>query len=117
MISILFDEDFHGHSIALFRRRYSSVIQSVTAHQAGLRSRPDPELLDYAAEHGFVLATRDLRSMLGFAKRRIVSGITMSGIIAVTRPASAPQIVDDLFMLAQSETPQSMMNQFRFIPF
>ena len=94
MISIFFDEDFHGHSIELFRRLHSSAVKTRTAFEVGLRSHSDPELLDYAAEQGLVMATRDVTSMLGFAKSRVVDGLSMPGIRACTggRPLLACRV-------------------------
>ena len=80
MLPLAADESLSGRIIRGLRRRLPNV-DLVTAREAGLAGRPDPEVLEWAASEGRVLVTEDENTMIGFARDRVKAGLPMPGVI------------------------------------
>jgi hypothetical protein len=94
-IGLLADENFHGHIVRGLFRRFPRA-DLVRVQDVGLSGRSDPEILDWAAGEGRVVLTHDVRTIPGFALRRIQAGLPMPGVFFVNRPFSTADIVNEL---------------------
>lgn len=81
MLKLLTDEHVPTQLVLGLLRR-ESTLDVVQVRDVGLRSRPDPELLEWAAGEGRVLITYDVNIMPGFAYDRVRRGSPMPGVFA-----------------------------------
>jgi hypothetical protein len=78
-IRLYLDED--TMSTALVNALRSAGIEVITALEAGMITRPDEEHLGYAAEHGLVLHSFNVKDYQQLNSRFIRQGLSHAGII------------------------------------
>ena len=61
---------------------------------------PDPEVLEWAAAEGRVLLTHDINTMVGHAWERVRLGLTMPGVVVVSRQLRMGAAIEQLEVLA-----------------
>lgn len=115
MLRFLSDEDFNGHVLQALLRRDPS-LDVVRAQDVGLISKPDPDVLDWAATAGRVVLTRDRGTMTRHARDRIRAGLPMPGVV-VTRDSLPVQLqVQDILIVANCSLPGELSDQVVFLP-
>ena len=72
----------------------------VSVRDVGLAATPDPLILDWAADNGRILMTRDVSSMTGFAKARVLTGMRMPGVLLVQDRALTREILESIEEIA-----------------
>lgn len=82
MLRFAADENFRGAIVAGLRRR-NPAIDIVTVQERGLRTWPDPRVLEWAAGEGRVLLTHDVKTMGDAARERTEAGLPMPGVFVV----------------------------------
>ena len=82
----------------------------------GLEGADDPAVLDWAAQHGRVLLTHDVRTIRPFAEERIRQGLPMAGVVFVPQPFSRSQIIDDMAILAGCGKAHEFSDQWLYLP-
>jgi predicted nuclease of predicted toxin-antitoxin system len=87
-----------------------------TAQEDGTDRLPDPALLDWATQLGYVLVTLD-KDFLIEAARRQTTGELFAGVVCGPQPKiTIGQCVDDLELLAKVYDPPHMMNWVEYLP-
>lgn len=76
----------------------------------------DPELIEWATINGYVLVTRDVNTLVGFAYERIAQGIHTEGVFVLRQDASFGGIITDLLLIAASSERTEWANQVIYIP-
>ena len=82
MLKFLTDEDV-PRSLSRQLRLHLPDIDLVRAVDVGLGQTPDPVILQWAADNGRVLITRDEETMTKFAIERVRNGLPLPGVIVV----------------------------------
>ncbi len=72
----------------------------VSVHDVGLAATPAPPFLEWAANNGRILITRDVSSMTDFAKARVAAEMRMRGMLVVLERASARDILESIENIA-----------------
>ncbi len=98
MLRFLADENFNG-AIVRGLLRASPGLDILTVQGAALSGTPDPELLEWAASHGRVLLTHDVRTMPKFVRDRVESGLPMPGVIEVPAVCDLGQVIYEIRMI------------------
>ena len=111
----LADENFSGPVVRGLRRRHADA-DIVTVQEIGLSSAGDPEVLEWAATHGRLVVTHDVRTMIGFAKRRVEAGKAMPGLVEARRRLSIDIAIQDLYALAVCSVPSEWEGQVIYLP-
>jgi predicted nuclease of predicted toxin-antitoxin system len=88
----------------------------VTVQDAGLRSAPDPELLEWAAQEQRLVIPNDVNTLLDYAYQRVAEGKPIPGVIAVPVGISFGRAIEDVLMLAIASRPDEWDNQVIFLP-
>jgi len=115
MLRFLSDEDFNGHVLQALLSS-DPALDVVRAQDVGLMSMPDPGVLDWAAQAGRVVLTRDRGTMTGHAYDRIRAGLPMPGVV-VTRDSLPVQLqVQDILTVAYCSLPGELDDQVVFLP-
>ncbi len=115
MLALLADEHVPRQLIRGLLRKEPE-LDIVRAQDIGLRSVPDPELLEWAAQEGRVLITFDVNTVLDAAYQRIGQGQAMPGVFAITWRTSLGQNIEDLLALAIASLPNEWEGQVVYLP-
>jgi hypothetical protein len=115
MLKFLSDEDFNGRVLQALLSSDPG-LDVVRVQDAGLTGTPDPGVLDWAANVGRVVLTRDRGTMTGHAYDRIRAGLPMPGVV-VTRDSLPVQVqVQDILIVANCSLPGELDDQVVFLP-
>jgi predicted nuclease of predicted toxin-antitoxin system len=96
--------------------RKSVKAEIALAVDMGLQGKSDPELLEWAANHGFILLTKDKATMSDFAYQRMQEDLKMPGVILITRDLSIGEIIENLILLIECATEDEFENRIYPIP-
>ena len=81
-VRFLSDENFNRRILQGLELQYFG-IEILTAEQAGMKGRPDPEVLTIARRASRVLLTHDCKTMPRFFADQVLSAEGCSGVILV----------------------------------
>ncbi len=115
MLKYLADENFHNHVIRGLRRQFPQV-DLVRVVEVGLEGLDDLSVLDWAAEHGRVLLTHDVRTIRGFVEERVRNSLLMPGVIFVPQPFSRSQIIEELALISECYEPEDLASSWLHLP-
>jgi predicted nuclease of predicted toxin-antitoxin system len=114
-LKLLADENIEPQLIRGLLRRTPD-LDVVSARDAGLLGWSDPELLQWAADQGYVVITYDVSTMPNFAYKRAEQGNPMPGVIAIRLSAPIGQIVEDLLIVLGASLPGELEGQVIYLP-
>ena len=100
MLRLLIDQDF-DHDILRGLRLRIAELNAVTAREAGLGRKSDPEVLAWAADQRRIVVTHDRNTMTRFAYDRVREGRAMPGIFVVSREMPVGKSISDLQLLLE----------------
>lgn len=83
---------------------------------AGLRSRDDKSVLEWAANEGRVLLTHDVTTMRSHAYERIAEGLRMPGVFEVAQDLPIGVAIAEILILAECSLDGEWEGQVRFLP-
>jgi len=111
----LADHDLNEHIIDGVLRR-EPALEFTRARDVGLADRPDPEVLAYAANHGFLLLSHDVNTMVGHAYNRLVLGEPMCGLLMVKQSEPIGSVIDSIVLIWSASEAEEWTNQIQFLP-
>ncbi len=84
----------------------------------GLRTKEDPEILEWAAREGRIVISRDKSTMPDFAAERIRHGKMMPGLLVLPRDwrRYIRQIIEDLLLIEECSSREGCENQVLYLP-
>jgi predicted nuclease of predicted toxin-antitoxin system len=115
MLRLVSDADFNGRVLRALRRSDPS-LDVVRVQDVGLRTAPDPDVLEWAATEGRVVLTRDQGTMVGFAYARVGAGLPMPGVVVTRDYLPIGLQVQDILIVAHCSAPNGLADQVVFIP-
>ena len=113
MLRYLADEGFRHAITHQLRTRGVDV---VIAQDAGLVSKPDPEILEWAASQERIVITSDVSTMPDDAYGRMHAGLPMPGSFVVHQSTGIGALVEELHTIAVCSLDREWENQVRYIP-
>lgn len=114
-IRFLADENFNRKIVVGLQRRRED-LDLVRVQDVGLRSAEDPEVLEWAAEHGRVLLTHDIQTVPDFAHQRVIAEQPMTGVIVVPTLMALATAIEDLELVVGASLDGEWDNQVIFLP-
>lgn len=81
----------------------------------GRSGEPDPAVLAWAATPGRTLLTHAMATLVGHALAQLGAGISMPGVLVVSR-AAPTVVVDDLALIAEVSTAGEWAERVTFLP-
>ena len=72
--------------------------------------------MNWAAEHGRVVPSHDVKTLVGFAHAQVNSGLTMPGVIIVHDAFNVGKAVEDLLIVIERSLDAEIANQVRYVP-
>jgi hypothetical protein len=112
----LADEDLHRAIVIGLRRRRPD-LEFVESRDVGLGSARDPDVLRFAADHGYLLVTHDTNTMIDHALQRSRQGLAMPGLLVVPQGSSVGPVVAALVLIAEALADGEWEGQVRYLPF
>ena len=95
--------------------RLDSRLEILEARQV-MPGTPDPELLEWAAQNGYILVTRDINTLVGDAYERIEAGIQTEGVLVVRWNTSIGEVIRELWLILSNSEASEWANQVTYIP-
>jgi predicted nuclease of predicted toxin-antitoxin system len=115
VLRLVSDENFDGDILrGLFRRRPD--LDVVRVQDVGLRSTPDPAILEWAASEGRILLTHDRETVPGCVARRIEAGHPTRGVFLVSDQMPIGQTVEEILLSVECLTDEECRDVVRFFP-
>jgi hypothetical protein len=115
VIPLLIDQNFNQHIVEGLTRRDAG-LDLLHVRDIGLEAAPDPEILEWAAEHDCVLLTHDRRTIPPFAYARVAAGRKMPGVFLVSDDMPAGQAIDELWVAVHCLTPDECKDIVKYFP-
>ena len=114
-MKLLADENIEPQLVRGLLRRQPD-LDVVSMRDAGLLGWSDPDVLQWASDHGCVVITYDVSTMPNFAYRRVEQGNPMPGVIAIRLSAPIRQIIEDLLIVLGASLPGELEGQVVYLP-
>ena len=111
----LFDEDFDATIIRGIVLRIG-LARLTSVHDQGLDSDPDPAILEWAAERGYIVVTHDRQTMPLFAYQRVEQHSTMPGVVVVPQRMGIGPAIEDLLLILGASEAEEWRDQVIFLP-
>ena len=115
MIRFLVDENFNGKIVRGIRRKHPDV-DIVRVQDTSVYQMPDPQVLEWAAQQGYILLTHDVETMTAHAHERVARGLTSPGVIIVRNTVPIGRIIDDLLIIIGASEMAEWINTVTFLP-
>ncbi|MGH9943471.1 MAG: DUF5615 family PIN-like protein [Pyrinomonadaceae bacterium] len=115
MLRFVVDEDFNNHIVRGVRHARPN-IDLLRVQDAGFRTRPDIEVLEWAAPENRVLLTHDLETMPPQAYDRVRAGLPMPGVFIVEQSVSIGVAIEEILTLAECSAEGEWEGQVNYLP-
>ena len=113
MPRFLADENVEGAIIRSIRRLEPGV-EFLTLQEVGLLEASDPVILEYAATQSLIVVSRDVKTMIGFARERIASDKGIAGLFIVRPAALRRAFVESLVLVWAASSAEEWIDQIMF---
>lgn len=114
-MKFLADEDLRDSIIRGVLRRLP-YIDLVRAQDAGLRTRRDEILLEFAAAHGRILISQDVSTMMGSAVSRIKAGKAMPGVFLIPDTVPIGAAIDAIALIVECSDGEEWNDRVEYLP-
>ena len=115
MFPLLADENFNGAIVDGLRLRDPG-LDVVRVQDVGLRTRPDHEVLEWAAGAGRILLTHDYKTVPPEAYDRIACGDSMPGVFMVPDHMGIRQAIDEILIAVGAGLPDEYRDTVKYFP-
>jgi hypothetical protein len=116
MIRLLADENFNDDILRGVRRRVP--IADITRVQdTELATKPDPLILEWAVQHGFILLSHDVNTMRGYFYDRVKAGLPVPGLFLIRGTAPIGAVIETLELILLASDESEWQGEIRFLPF
>lgn len=115
MLKLAADENFNGDFVRGLTRGCPEV-DIVRVQDVGLAGVDDPSLLSWCADHGRILLTHDVRTMIGFAYQRVASREAIPGIVVAGQTLPIRQAIEHLLLFAECSDEGEWEGQVIYLP-
>jgi predicted nuclease of predicted toxin-antitoxin system len=114
-IRFLADQDFNEHIVQGVRRR-DPRIEFLHVRDVGPPDLSDPDILEWAAQHGYLLVTHDVNTMTFHANARLRDGRPLAGLLLVHQLQPVAPVIESLLLIAGASEAEEWVDQVRFLP-
>ncbi len=118
IIRYLLDENVaHAVRNRLLFYEPDMIVLCIGDETAPVLGTPDPLILDWIESNGYMLVSRNRRTIPVHLQEHIIQGKEIPGIFLIRSKATIAQIIDDLLMIWQASEADEYRNQIRYLPF
>lgn len=91
-------------------------IEFVRVQDLGRSGLPDPEILEFANDHGWIVVSHDVSTMTSWAWDRLAAGEEIGGLMLAPQERTTREIADSLLVIAGASEAEEWRNQVVFLP-
>ena len=114
---LCFDEDVNVQIVrGLIRRQGDHEADWTNVRDAGLEGREDTEVLEWAAEHGYLVVTHDANTMIRHALERVEEGRETPGLIVIPQSLAIGRAIEDLRLILAASEGEEWSNTIAYLP-
>jgi hypothetical protein len=111
----LADENFNNQILrGLLRRVPDADITRV--QDTELAGKPDPDVLEWAAENGYIVLTHDVNTMRGDYYDRLNTGLPLPGLFLIHGDNPVGPIIESLVLIARASEESEWQGKIRYLP-
>jgi hypothetical protein len=114
-VKFLADENFNGKILRGLKREYPEMV-IIRAQDTEMYQSPDPDLLRWATEKGYIILTHDAKTMPHHANQQLANGLIVTGVIIVKDSIPFRVVIDDLLAIYQASSFDEWLNKVTFLP-
>jgi hypothetical protein len=115
LIRFLVDEDFDNDIIRGVHRRIPKA-DIVRVQDEGLSGAHDTLVLVWAANHGRVVLTHDVTTMMPYAYTRVAEGLAMPGVFVFSHAVPISAAIESICLIAECSLDHEWEGQVRHLP-
>lgn len=112
---LLADENFNG-AIIRGLMRVNPNLDVIRVQDAGLRTRDDQAILEWAARENRILLTHDYRTIPKQFAERIALGAPTAGVFLISALLPVGQAVEELGVVLACSAQEEWVDQIAFLP-
>jgi hypothetical protein len=115
MLQLIADENFNNNIVrGVLRQKPDADI--VRVQDVGLSGADDPSVLEWAAQQGRILLTRDVSTITRYAYERVEAGQAMPGVFEVSRTTAIGPVIADIILLLECSLEGEWVGQIIYLP-
>jgi hypothetical protein len=115
MLALLADENFDGAIVDGLRRREPG-LDIVRVQDVGLRTRPDREILAWAAAEDRIVLSHDFATMPAEVYGRVTGGELVPGVFLVPDQMAIGQAIDEILIAVGASFPDEYRDKIKYFP-
>jgi hypothetical protein len=115
-LRFLADHDLNEHIVAGVQRQ-EPVVEFLRVRDLGMSTRPDSEILAYAASEGLLVVSHDVNTMPAAAYARLAAGESFAGLFMISQLSPIAPIIDSLVMIWAASEFEEWKEEVVFLPF
>lgn len=116
MLRLLADEHIDHRLISAVTRR-NPAVEFIRLQDVGLRTAADSAILAWAADHGFIVVSRDRATMKDEAQARMARHESMPGVILAHQQIPIGRAAEHLLTYAVAGEEGDLEGQVIYLPF
>lgn len=116
MIRFVADENFNNDILRGVQRRVPKV-ELLRIQDTELAGQPDPLVLEWAAQHGYIVLTHDVNTMRGYFYERVQANLPVPGLFLVHGNKPISQVIDTLELILLASDESEWQGTIRYLPF
>jgi hypothetical protein len=117
MIRYLMDENLDPlYKVQILLRNPAIVVYSVGDPGTPLKGTPDPDILCWCEENGFILVTNNRKSMPTHLAEHLSQEHHIPGIITLNEEMTIGETLEELILIAEVGSPQKYEDQITYLP-
>jgi hypothetical protein len=116
MICFVADENFNNEILRGVQRRVPAA-ELLRVQDTELAGQPDTMILEWAAQHGYVVLTHDVNTMRGYFYDRVNAGLPVPGLFLVHGTQAIGQVIDDLALVLLASDATEWQGRIEYLPF
>ncbi len=114
-MKFLADENFNNDILRGVWRRLPDA-QMIRVQDTEIASADDPRVLEYAAQHGYIVLSHDVNTMRGYFYDRVTAELPVSGLFLVHKQTPIAEVIDTLELIILASDESEWMGQATYIP-
>lgn len=114
-MNFLVDENFNNDILRGVWRRIPEA-NFIRVQDTNIVGADDPQVLEYAAEHGYIVLSHDVNTMRGYFYERLQAELPLSGLILVHKQTPVGEVVDALELIILASDASEWLGLVSYIP-
>ncbi|MGB7160871.1 MAG: DUF5615 family PIN-like protein [Tepidisphaeraceae bacterium] len=108
----------HNLRSAIIRgvNRAEPTIEFLRARDVQMDARPDPEVLAFAAEQGFIVVTHDVNTMIAHGRDRLKQGLPLPGLLVILQGRPLRSVIESLVLIGVASEAEDWHGQIHYLP-